>query len=401
MDLHSVDLDDKAITLDISLGQGSFGLVRRGLILPENLQVAVKLESLTKHRRYLPHEAQILRDLKDLKGIPYVYGFTVTEEYNVLVMEMLGESLNEKFKKCGRCLSHVTVLQLFDVLIEIMQGVHSRRYVHRDIKPHNFLTSLASDTVYVIDFGLSKRLSESQTRRPHKGIVGTLPFVSLNIHQGLQATPRDDLEAIAFMLIYLAKGTLPWYDPRKKKVPEADVRHMKQDSHLADLCANLPQEIYRFLVLVRSLRAEEMPDHAALRRPFSEAVKTLEGPHAFDWLVDLGLQKRLTVEHTFLRLHSNQYTPQVSGSDHFSQLRETQELPHRSPTISHLRRRSSLGAGKHSHSSKAAKVIDEVPQDSGIAEIMLQNYLCSGQPASKDKLSGTKPVPAPHICAIS
>ena len=398
MDLISVDLGDgRTITLGALLGQGSFGLVRRGVISPGDVQVAVKLEELTKHHRYLPHEAHILADLKDLPGVPRLHGFTVTDDYNVLVMELLGESLNEKFKKCGRTLSHSTILRLFDELIEVLEGLHRHGYVHRDIKPHNFLTS-SSEKVYIIDFGLSKKMYEVRSGRRRKGIVGTLPFVSLNMHLGLPATRRDDLEALAFMLIYLAKGTLPWYDPRKKKMPEPQVRTLKEDEHLADLCSGLPPEIHQYLTRVRSLHAEEVPNYTALRLLFTTTLKTLASPQPFDWLMESsGLQKRLTVEHGLIRLYSNQYSPQPSGSDQFSQLRETQETPIPFRGIDHLRRKSSE---RHSESTRTSHLRYEVPQDSGIAEDLLRDYLRPGEPASKARLKTSEPSPAPRICLL-
>jgi len=397
MELISVDLEgERTMTLGALLGQGSFGLVRRGVISPGNLQVAVKLESLAKRHRYLPHEAQILGDLKDLRGVPKLHAFTTSEDYNVLVMDLLGESLNEKFKKCGRSLSHLTTLRLFDELLEVLEGIHQHGYIHRDIKPHNFLTS-ACDKVYIIDFGLSKKRSEATVHRHRRGIVGTLPFVSLNMHFGLQAAPRDDLEALAFMLIYLAKGALPWYDPRKKRMQETEIRALKQDDHMTELCSGLPSEIARYLLQVRSLGSEDTPDYSALRQPFHTALKALASPQPFDWQVDpSGLQKRLTVEHGLVRLHSNQYTPQASGSEHLSQLRETQELPNACSGIAHLRRRS---VERPSESTRTSRMRYEVPQDSGIAEDLLRDYLRPGEAASKARLE-RKPSPAPHFCVL-
>ena len=421
-----------SVSLGPMLGQGSFGLVRRGELTPGNIPVAVKLESTSKHRKYLPLEAQILHDLRQLPGVPTAYGFTITESHNVLVMDLLGESLNEKFKKCNRSFSPVTTLRLFDAILSVLEGVHGRRYVHRDIKPHNFLTGTDSQGVYIIDFGLSRKMLDSPpaSRHARKGIVGTLPFVSLNMHLSLPASCRDDLEAVGFMLIYLAKGSLPWYDPRKKKLPESEIRELKQETHFPELCAGLPTEILSYLTFVRALPWDAVLDYNSLRGPFQTAVDAIafQTEHVFDWvkaeLQDSDMQKRLTVEclNPFSRLHSNQFTPNASAShsvnEHLSVVVKEPENVRASfsgmdmmvrkasgtdQKVASYFRKSSDPSGMKKHKVKKHKQKHEVPKDVGLSDTIL-NLDCFSTPivhASKNKLAGTKlSTRKPQSCAL-
>ena len=69
-------------------------------------------------------------------------------------------------------------------------------------------------TIYLIDFGLSKRYKNADGKHceqiQRKGLVGTPRYASINSHNGKELSRRDDLESLAYMLIYLANGNLPW-----------------------------------------------------------------------------------------------------------------------------------------------------------------------------------------------
>jgi serine/threonine protein kinase len=95
--------------------------------------------------------------------------------------------------------------------------MHKKKFVHRDIKPDNFLMGLYGNTptLHVIDMGLSKRYINQNTKvhiphRTDKSLTGTSRYASLNAHLGHELSRRDDLEAIGYVLIYLYTGSLPW-----------------------------------------------------------------------------------------------------------------------------------------------------------------------------------------------
>ena len=134
-----------------------------------------------------------------------------------MVMELLGSSLEELFTSCDRKLSIKSTLILAEQMITRIEYVHSRNFLHRDIKPDNLLigTNDKSNLVYVIDFGLAKKYREAKNNqhipyREGKSLTGTARYASINAHEGRELSRRDDLESIGYVLLYFLRGSLPW-----------------------------------------------------------------------------------------------------------------------------------------------------------------------------------------------
>jgi casein kinase 1 len=105
---------------------------------------------------------------------------------------------------------------LADQMINRIEFVHQKSFLHRDIKPDNFLMGLGrrANQVYVIDFGLAKKYRDSNHQhipyRENKNLTGTARYASMNTHLGIEQSRRDDLESLGFVLMYFLKGSLPW-----------------------------------------------------------------------------------------------------------------------------------------------------------------------------------------------
>ncbi|XP_013600224.1 PREDICTED: casein kinase I isoform X1 [Brassica oleracea var. oleracea] len=199
------------------IGSGSFGELYLGVNVQTGEEVAVKLESVKTKHPQLHYESKLYMLLQGGSGIPNIKWYGVDGEYNVMVIDLLGPSLEDLFNYCNRKLSLKTVLMLADQLINRVEYMHTRGFLHRDIKPDNFLMGLGrkANQVYIIDFGLGKKYRDLQTHRhipyrENKNLTGTARYASVNTHLGVEQSRRDDMEAVGYVLIYFLKGSLPW-----------------------------------------------------------------------------------------------------------------------------------------------------------------------------------------------
>lgn len=280
------------------IGSGSFGDIYLGTNITTGEEVAMKLESTKSRHPQLVYEAKLYKILQGAVGIPYIrwYGVETFPQgsYNVLVMDLLGYSLEDLFNRCGRRFSLKTVLMIADQTLLRIEYIHSKSFIHRDIKPDNFLMGLGrrSNIVYVIDFGLAKRYRDPKTHvhimyRENKHLTGTPRYASINNHLGIEQSRRDDLESLGYVFMYFLRGSLPWQGLRAntKKQKYQKIMEKKMATPIDLLCKNFPDEFRIYFEYCRALRFADKPDYSYIRRLFKDLAlrNEIEFDGNFDW----------------------------------------------------------------------------------------------------------------------
>ncbi|KAI8911861.1 kinase-like domain-containing protein [Gorgonomyces haynaldii] len=297
--------------IEKKLGAGSFGELFLAINIYTEKQVAIKLEPFRTRYPQLEYEARVYKNLQGGVGVSFVEWFGVAGDYLALVMDLLGPSLEEWFNYCGRKFSLKTVLLLADQMISRIEYIHSKHFLHRDIKPDNFLMGIGKrrNQVNIIDFGLAKKYIFPRTglhipQKEGKSLTGTARYASINTHIGLEQSRRDDLESIGYVLIYFLKGQLPWQGLKAvgKQEKYDLIMEKKISTPVEELCKGLPLEFVTYMRYVRRLRFEEQPDYTRIRQLFRDVFirHNFEYDYMYDWIV---LQQKNEKVRTSVRLY--------------------------------------------------------------------------------------------------
>jgi serine/threonine protein kinase len=275
------------------IGSGSFGEIFLCTDAHrEEKEYAVKLEPANTKNPQLNYEAKLYSRLQGGIGIPAVKYYGVEGDFNVMVMDLLGPSLEDLFNYCGRKFSVATVMQLGETLVSRVEYIHSKLFLHRDIKPDNFLigTKTRASCIYAIDFGLAKnywkqKIGSHIRFRENKSLCGTPRYASINNHKGYEQSRRDDLESLGYVLMYFLRGKLPWQGLRAKSKKEkyAAILQRKIATPLHELCKSFPRQMEEYLRYCRGLDFEKKPDYSFLRGLFREVLDSL-GDTEYDWI---------------------------------------------------------------------------------------------------------------------
>ena len=302
-------------------GKGSFGQIYLSYSMRDNIEVAIKKEMkrINQKTYQLKNECKIYQQLLNIpqkidltginiipqtpnQGVPKFYGMGENLDSFYLITEFLGPNLLELFYYCGNNkFSIITVCLLAIQMLNRIEYLHKNNYVHKDIKPENFLigTNEKSNVLYLVDFGLSKRYRNPRTHSHipyHEGrrLTGTARYVSINTHLGIEQSRRDDLESIGYLIIFFLKGKLPWMGLKDSKNRGKNkyerIKEKKLQIPTEILCHSLPEEVTVYLNYCKSLKFEDRPNYDYIRGLFirllgnsSETYGIVKENIKFDW----------------------------------------------------------------------------------------------------------------------
>ena len=279
------------------IGKGSFGIVYQGVNTSTNEKIALKVEKREKNQQgTLENEAMRLVYLQG-EGIPKVYCYGNNQSHNLLVEELLGKSLEDIFNSFGKPFSLKTVCVLGIEMIKRIQSIHQKYYIHRDIKPDNFMTGRGENekNIYIIDFGLAKKYY-SVSKAQHikfttgKHLIGTARYCARNAHRGYEQGRRDDIESIGYVLMYFLLGVLPWQGLKIKKNEDQfeKIAEKKYTTPFEELTEGQPEEFLIFFKYIDKLNFEDQPNYIYLIGLFQTMIDKYcrECFYDFDWKKD-------------------------------------------------------------------------------------------------------------------
>ncbi|XP_027902260.1 casein kinase 1-like protein HD16 [Vigna unguiculata] len=269
--------------IERKLGKGGFGqvYVGRRIGLSDSsertgagaVEVALKFEHRSsKGCNYgPPYEWQVYNALGGSHGVPRVHFKGRQGDYYIMVMDMLGPSLWDVWNNNSHTLSTEMVACIAIEAISILEKMHSRGYVHGDVKPENFLLGTPGTPdekkLFLVDLGLATRWRDSSTglhveydQRPDV-FRGTVRYASVHAHLGRTGSRRDDLESLAYTLVFLLRGRLPWqgYQGENKGF---FVCKKKMTTSPEILCCFCPHPFRQFVEYVVNLKFDEEPNYA-------------------------------------------------------------------------------------------------------------------------------------------
>ncbi|CAA7408756.1 unnamed protein product [Spirodela intermedia] len=272
------------------IGGGSSGKIYKGTDIQTNEEVAIKLEDRRTDHPQIQRELKLYKILLGGTGIPHVRWYDVERDYNVLVMDLLGPSLEDLVNQCGGKLSLKSVLMLADQMIKRIEYVHCKSLLHRNIKPKNFLMGMGrhANKVYIIGFGHGKKFIDTNTHqhishRENKSLKRTGRYA----HCGREQGRRDDLESLGYVLMYLLRGSLTWEDLKggTERQKYEKISEKKVSMPIEALCHGYPIEFASYFYYCRSLCFDDKPNYAYLREIFHGLFKRerFQFDYVFDW----------------------------------------------------------------------------------------------------------------------
>lgn len=234
------------------LGKGSFGSIYLAKNIRSQEWIALKSEPVSEFS-LLKHETLMYQHvLHNLKGFPSLLWYGIQDKRYYMALQLLGPSLR------SYATSFVSLFEIGHIgkqMVERVETLHNEGYLHRDIKPDNFLFESTKEDqhqtfslLYLIDFGFSKRYLYEDGRhieyREKQSIIGTPSFMSDRVKQGIEFSRRDDMESIYYIMMFLAK-----------------------ESNLLESSSNVSSSSlwFPFLQHCRSLQFEECPLYELLK----------------------------------------------------------------------------------------------------------------------------------------
>ncbi|KRZ16876.1 Casein kinase I isoform delta-like [Trichinella zimbabwensis] len=271
---------EKRFTLCRVIKKGKYGVVYIGMDNITKKVVVIKTEKRTAKPSLLCFEKKVHKYLSGSSFVPTIEYFGKDNCNTYLSMELLGPNMEDFFQENNRNLPIRDVCEYAIEIIKAIQFLHEKDFLHRDLKPENILlrrSDFSTHEVALTDFGSAIRYRMNShfshiAYRENLPVIGTPRYISIAAHLGIQQSPRDDLQSIGYILIYFAKGKLPWQDVEgvEQNLKIAEMKIKIKPEHL---CQGLPSAFVNYMKYCNSLIFASQPDYSYLWQLFQSSAK--------------------------------------------------------------------------------------------------------------------------------
>ena len=255
---------------------------------------------IIKVRKFdLSFEAKVCSILSGANGFPTFQHYHVEDNQCFLINSMLGKTLQELFMDSNHNFSLKTIIMIADQLLQRLEFLYNKSIVHGRISPEHVLIGSTSsehdirmfgkprkttNLLHLVNYTHCEKIKESLKFVPNlakeRKLFGKEDFLSVNVLLKKDLSPKDDLESLAYMLIYFFNKELPWTGMR-------NTLDKKVNLTPNELCSGLPKEFYTFVKAIKDLGPNDVPDYRKYRQLFRDLLErsgiTYDG--VFDWNV--------------------------------------------------------------------------------------------------------------------
>jgi serine/threonine protein kinase len=318
-------------TIKKLIGQGGFGDIYCVLNLETNKPGALKVEMLGAGNQGILKEITMRSQLQGSPVFPRMETTGENDRCRFLVMELLGPSLATILRNRGNKYPLVLALRSGVEMLKCIEQLHRRGYIHRDVKPGNFL--IRPDPMYpicLIDFGLAASYVDCESGahldpQLDRGFVGTTGYASENALRGHSLSRRDDLISWFHSLVEMVRGKMPWPDQADR---ETVIKMRKRKQFLA----GLPKQVKHIHEMITRMDFEETPDYNHMAALMNEAIRAtgcdlskpliteLMSQEDLDRLCSFSSTRRLSISEMYgiwsaaSRLSSRRFAPDVKSA---------------------------------------------------------------------------------------